>query len=110
MRAAQLSRCAALLLLLGAAFATVPGRPTVMDVRAGWNRRAGVSVASTSQAGKQEGYGYENYGVEEKEICLQEVHKRSCATQVLGSCSNTVTTGTPTVGCAEDQAVHSFWT
>lgn len=69
MRAAQLSRCAALLLLLGAALATVPGRPTVMEVRNGWGARGqGVSVASASQAGSQESYGYNDYGVEEKEV------------------------------------------
>lgn len=97
------ARCAALLLLLGAAFATVPGRPTVMDIRGGWYRRsASVSVASSDQA--SESYGYENYGVEEKEICLQEVERKACQTRsVDGGCAGT----TPTANCDNDV---SFWT
>jgi hypothetical protein len=40
-----------------------------MDIRNGWGARGqGVSVASTKQAGAQEGYGYSDYGVEEKEV------------------------------------------
>lgn len=63
------TRVAALLLLLGAALATVPGRPTVMEVRNGWGARGqGVSVASANQAGAQDSYGYNDYGVEEKEV------------------------------------------
>lgn len=101
--AAQLSRCSALLLLLGAALATVPDRPTVMDVRAGWHKGAAdVSVASASQAGKQDSYGY-GYGIEEKEICLQEVERRSCGTHVVDACGINLGEG----GC---DPVHTFWT
>lgn len=99
MRAAQLSRCAALLLLLGAALATVPGRPTVMEVRNGWGARSGVSVASASQAGAMDSYDY----VEEKEVCLQEVNRKDCHIhQVEGGTCDTGTTG-----C---EPVTSFWT
>jgi hypothetical protein len=85
MHAAQLTRCAALLLLLGACLATVPGRPTVMDILAGWSgkpdaaAKAGASVSTASQAGQHDSYGYENnYAGEQKEVCLQEVTRRNC--------------------------------
>jgi hypothetical protein len=54
-----------LLHLLGAALATVPGKPTVMDIRAGLGARL---LASASQVGAQDGYN--EYGVEEQEVRL----------------------------------------
>lgn len=71
MRAAQLSRCAALLLLLGAALATVPGRPTVTDIISGLHKPASsakASVASASQNANPQSYGYDSGHVEEKEV------------------------------------------
>jgi hypothetical protein len=77
MRAAQLSRCAALLLLLGAAIATVPGRPTVMDIRSGRSPRPqSVSTASASQADpSSESYGWHG---DEKEV-IQRAGRRISA-------------------------------
>jgi hypothetical protein len=88
MSASRVARCAALLLcllLFGAALATVPGRPTVMDVRAGWagrssnGRGAKASVASASAGHGQYYDDPPPVPMEQKEVCLQEVASRDCA-------------------------------
>lgn len=114
-----LTQCAALLLLLGSALATVPGKPTVMDIRGGWPKRSGpvsVSVASAaSNSESKDSYGYESYGVEEQEVCLQEVERKSCHTHWVEGCDFDVGTGN-NAGCnsqyddCDCDRVHSFWT
>lgn len=76
-----MSRFAALLLLLGAALATVPGKPTLLEIQGGWKTAgsagAKVSIASTSQIGQQDS-SYEVFGVETKDVCMMETSRRNC--------------------------------
>lgn len=110
MRAA--ARCAAFVLLLGAALATVPGKPTVWDIRGGWHRRSAVSVSVASASQGKDSYNYDkydNYGYEEKEVCLQEVERKSCHTHLVEGCDDSGSGGGCGGSCDCDR-VHSFWT
>jgi hypothetical protein len=91
-----------------------------MEVRNGWGARGqGVSVASASQAGAQDSYGYNDYGVEEKEVCLQEVNRKDCHVHRVEGCDDDLADsddeGTGS-GCNSDEdscdcdPVTSFWT
>jgi hypothetical protein len=90
MVAVKQARVAVLLLLLGAAFAAdvAAARPSFNEYLFGRfsgpkkSSRASVSVAAVSSQdadyGSASTYAYDDYGVEEKEICLQEVARRAC--------------------------------
>jgi hypothetical protein len=88
MVAVKQARVAVVLLLLEAAFAAevARARPSFNDLLFGQyaikKRSSSVSVAAV---GSQDAdylsastYGYDDYGIEEKEICLQEVARRAC--------------------------------
>jgi hypothetical protein len=83
---------AVILLLFGAAFAAdiAAARPSFNDQLFGRfsgsiKSRASVSVAAVGSQGADyigaSTYSDDYYGVEEKEICLQEVARRACTTE-----------------------------
>lgn len=50
-------------------------RPRLADLLSSSRRRpASVSIASTNE----DTYGYEAYGIETKEVCLQEIEQKYC--------------------------------
>jgi hypothetical protein len=97
-RASSLSAVAVLLATI--VIAQAASTPSLADIFHS-KRFPSVSTASASASAHEENYGYESYGVETKELCLQETEQKTCSWV-----SNCVSPETQQPACV----IGQYWT